>query len=73
MGLSRRVPALEPIRHLDALDDYVGDWVAVRDGKVVAAAKSSVKLAYELHHRDIRGATIQFVEPPTTAERVGLG
>jgi hypothetical protein len=73
VGPSRRLPVFEPIRHMKVLDDYVGYWVALKDGAVKAAAKTSIELAEELHKRHIQGATILFVEPPTTAERVGLG
>ena len=64
---------IQPEPHLAALDEYEGLWVAVKDRHVVAKARTSKELAFELHQKGITGATIQFVSPPTYAERVGLG
>jgi hypothetical protein len=70
---SRRLPKVEPIRHLAELNGHIGEWVAVKNGRVKAAAPTSRKLAEELHKRNIQGATIQFVAPTSKGERVGLG
>jgi len=69
----RRPPRLEPIRYLKELNGYVGLWVAVKDGKVRASAQTSTRLAEILFRKNIEGATIQFVAPPSEREKVGLG
>ena len=45
---SRRLPHLEPVRYLKALNGYVGLWVAVKDGKIKASARTSTELAETL-------------------------
>lgn len=70
---ARRLPALEPVRHLQVLDRYVGCWVAVKDGQVVDAAKTSRELASKIHYRNLRGVVVEYVAPPSSVEKVGLG
>jgi hypothetical protein len=68
-----------PRKHIDALpylavlDEYVGRWVAVKEGRVVLDAPSSTSLAKSLRQANIRGATAQYVSPPSEGYRVGLG
>lgn len=73
VGPSRKHRRLEPVRHLPELDQYAGLWVAVKDGKVRERARTSVELAEILFRKNIQGATIQFVPPPSDSEKVGLG
>lgn len=73
MPIARSHPPVEPERHLDALDEFEGKWVAVKDGRVVAAADTSSDLAYRLHDRDIRGAVSRYVPRSSDSERVGIG
>jgi hypothetical protein len=40
---------MEPERRLPELDRWVGLWVAVKDGKVIAAAPTSLELVDALH------------------------
>jgi hypothetical protein len=51
----------------------VGFWVAIKDGVIRAKARTSTELAHDLFQKNIRGATIQFVPPPSDTEKVGLG
>ena len=68
-----RVPALPRPAGLDA---YVGLWVAVRDGKVVAAAETSHQLALQLHdmdHRKRHRTAVEYVRPSGDSYIVGAG
>lgn len=64
---------IDPVPYLEELDRYVGRWVAIKEGQVVLDAPSSTALARSLRQANIRGATAQFVSPPTEGYRVGLG
>jgi hypothetical protein len=58
------------------LDDFVGKWVAVIDGEVVAAADSSHQLALQLHdmdHRRRARVVVEYVRPATDTYIVGVG
>jgi hypothetical protein len=74
MGLAAGA-RVEPERRLPELDNWVGCWVAVKDGKVVAAAASShelVRKVKELGER-ARGAVAQFVPVPSDDIVIGVG
>lgn len=75
MGIARSNPAVEPIPRPEELDDFVGKWVAIKDGHVVAVAESSRALVYEVHKLGDRGrgAVVQFVAPPSSSFMVGAG
>lgn len=76
MGLARTSGGFpRPVPRLRELDDFVGKWVAVKDGKVVAAAESSRALVYEVHKLGSRaeGAVVQYVPPPSDSAMVGVG
>jgi hypothetical protein len=50
------------------LDKYRGQWVAIKDGHVVAAAKNVVDLVRDLTDRNIDGAALHRVaESPNAA------
>jgi hypothetical protein len=69
---TRRV---EPERALPGLDQWSGMWVAVKDGKVIAAAHNSrdlVPMVRELGEAG-KGAVAQFVPPHTDEIVVGVG
>lgn len=73
-----RQPAhrLKPVPRLPELDAYFGMWVAVKDGKVIAADETSRGLAFRLHEMDDvgrRGAVIEYVRPSTDGYVVGAG
>lgn len=67
--------AMEPERRLADLDEWVGLWVAVKDGKVIAAAHSSRELVPKLAEMGPagRGAVAQFVPRPSDTIVVGVG
>jgi hypothetical protein len=68
---------MEPERRLPELDNWVGLWVAVKDGKVIAAASTSLELVDALHKlRPVgvgKGAVAQYVPRPTDEIMIGVG
>jgi Family of unknown function (DUF5678) len=77
MGRVQRRQPMEPERRLPELDQWVGLWVAVKDGKVIAVAPTSLELVNELHKlRPVgtgRGAVAQYVPEPTDQIMIGVG
>lgn len=77
MGKRRRRQPVEPERRLPELDNWVGLWVAVKDGKVIAAASTSLELVDALHKLQPagagRGAVAQYVPKPTDVVMIGVG
>ena len=67
--------AVEPERRLPALDQWEGMWVAVKDGKVIAAAYNSRDLVPKLVEMGPagRGAVAQFVPRRSNTIVVGVG
>ena len=75
MARRRQTRRVEPERALPGLDRWSGMWVAVKDGKVIAAAYNSrdlVPRVKELGEAG-RGAVAQFVAPHTDEIVVGVG
>lgn len=70
----KRVP-VEPVRRLADLDRWEGMWVAVKDGKVIAAAHNSRDLVPKLVEMGPagRGAVAQYVPRPSDTIVVGVG
>lgn len=70
MGKPRRQ---EPVRRPAALDGWEGCWVALKDGKVIAAAGSSLELVPKLVEMGdkARGAVAQYV--PTASDVIVIG
>jgi hypothetical protein len=79
MGRARawRTEPVEPERRLPELDNWIGLWVAVKDGKVIAAAATSLELVDALHKlRPVgvgTGAVAQYVPRPTGEIMIGVG
>jgi hypothetical protein len=75
MGHGRRERRVEPERALPELERWTGMWVAVKDGKVVAAAYNSRDLVPEVRKLGEagRGAVAQFVPPHTDEIVIGVG
>jgi len=77
MGRARRTEPVEPERRLPELDKWVGLWVAVKDGEVIAAASTSLELVDAIHKlRPVgrgKGAVAQYVPPPSDAIMIGVG
>jgi hypothetical protein len=75
MAARRGRRRVDPERALPGLDQWSGMWVAVKDGKVIAAAHNSrdlVPMVRELGEAG-RGAVAQFVPPHTDEIVVGVG
>lgn len=76
MGLARRHKGpFEPERRPSELQKYVGLWVAVKDGKVIAAAETSRDLVHSVRKLGSRGegAVAQRVPKPSNSSLVGVG
>lgn len=59
-----------------ALDRHVGEWVAIKDGKVIAHgpnARHVVQQMRQLPAEQSRGAVLQRSARPTEALAIGLG
>ncbi|HVU71441.1 MAG TPA: DUF5678 domain-containing protein [Mycobacteriales bacterium] len=69
------IEKMQPERRLPDLDQWVGCWVAIKDGKVVAAAHNSRDLVPELRKLGDagRGAVAQYVTPPSETIMIGVG
>jgi Family of unknown function (DUF5678) len=65
----------EPERRVPALDGWEGCWVAVQDGKVIAAASTSGELVPKLVEMGdtARDAIAQFVPKPSNVIVIGVG
>ena len=70
---SRSIRVMEPIRIADDLEGLAGQWVAVKDGKVVAAGNTPDAVGMQLRSKRIRGATILRVPAEGEPELVGIG
>jgi hypothetical protein len=68
---------MEPERRLPELDNWIGLWVAVKDGKVIAAASTSLELVDALHRlRPVgvgKGAVAQYIPKPSASVMIGAG
>jgi hypothetical protein len=66
---------MKPLPYLRELDRYIGKWVAVKDGHVVAFADSSTEVAHRLRELGdaASGAILQYVQPEVNAYVVGVG
>jgi|HubBroStandDraft_4_1064222.scaffolds.fasta_scaffold22879_1 Family of unknown function (DUF5678) len=75
MGVARRSPRIEPVRRPTILDTYAGQWVAVKDGRVIAHGFSPRDVVVQMRQmgRDAHGAVLQRSPEPTEALAVGLG
>jgi hypothetical protein len=54
-----------PVPHLPELDRWIDHWVAIKDGHVIAASRTSSDLAYQLAKKGSRaaGAVTEYVRP----------
>lgn len=73
-GMTRKsAPHVEPVRRPAEFDDFVGLWIAVKDGRVVATAHNSRDLVPRI--REIgsagEGAVARFV--PNRSEEIVIG
>lgn len=76
-GYSRgmRPRKVEPIRRDPELDRWIGMWIAIKDGEVIAAAHNSnelVRMVIEMGPRGA-GAVAQFVPQRQDSIVIGVG
>lgn len=64
---------ITPVPYPPELQGLEGKWVAVKDGRVVAAETTSRNLVAKMKHEHIVGATVQYVPMPEEGYKVGLG
>ncbi len=66
---------IEPLPRVPAIDQYAGQWVAVKDGRVVACAVRPRDLVVLVRSMGEEGAdaTVEFVAGLSDSFRVGLG
>lgn len=71
----RRVTEFEPVRRPKELDRYVGQWVAVKGGRVIASATTSAELVKAVKALGEEGndALAEYVAPPSQSWMVGVG
>jgi hypothetical protein len=75
MGIRRKPKRVEVERRPEGIDDWAGMWVAVKDGKVIAAAHNSRDLVPEVRSKGEsgRGAIAQFVPHHSDHIMIGVG
>lgn len=66
---------VRPIKHDPALDEYAGEWVAVKDGEVIAHSADSRGVVRQLRTRPDggQGAVVHRVATSAEPLAVGLG
>jgi hypothetical protein len=70
---SKSLRQMEPIRLSEQLSGLDGQWVAIKDGRVVAAQSTVDALRLHLHERDIVGTSMLRVPGREEPELVGFG
>jgi hypothetical protein len=75
MGIARGKGRMPAVPRPTSLDRYAGQWVAVKDGKVVAHARRSREVVAKMQAlgSSADGAVLQRAAAPTDAVAVGLG
>jgi hypothetical protein len=75
MTIARRGQRMEPERRPALMDDYAGQWVAIRDGQVIAHSVSSRDVVRQLRAMGpaAKGAVLQRAATESEALSVGLG
>jgi Family of unknown function (DUF5678) len=75
MGVARKSPRIQPVRRSSVLDEYAGQWVAVKDGQVIAHGRNSRDVVRQMRQMGpaAEGAVLQRAPEPTEALAVGLG
>ncbi|MGI8628110.1 MAG: DUF5678 domain-containing protein [Geodermatophilaceae bacterium] len=75
MSVARRPDRVEAVRRPDVLDGYVGEWVALKDGRVIAHSPSSREVVRLMRKMggEAHGAVLQRAARETEALAVGLG
>jgi hypothetical protein len=64
---------LQVISLEEAVRDFPGMWVGIKDGRVVEARRTPDEVVLALHERDIRDAYVTRIPGEYDKELVGLG
>ena len=74
-GMGERHRRVEPERRLDGIDRWAGLWVAVKDGKVIAASANTRELVAAVRSKGPagEGAVAQYVPHQTDDIVIGVG
>ncbi|MFN2525464.1 MAG: hypothetical protein ABR505_04275 [Actinomycetota bacterium] len=67
------VQRMKPVRLFDDLRGLEGQWVALKDGRVIAARETPDALHMEIHGRQLRNCTVLRVPAADEPELVGFG
>ena len=75
MGVARSGPRIEPVRRPGVLDEYAGQWVAIKDGQVIAHSTDPRDVVGEMRRLGAasEGAVLQRAPEVSDALAVGLG
>lgn len=75
MAVARSGKKVSPVPRDKALDAYTGQWVAIKDGVVVAHGRSSRDVVRQLHKMGAagKGAVLHRAASPDEPLAVGLG
>jgi hypothetical protein len=75
MSVARRGPRIEPVKRPANLDKFAGQWVAVKDGQVIAHSPDPRSVVREMRGMGqlAEGAALQRAPRPSEALAVGLG
>jgi hypothetical protein len=75
MAIARKSRPIQPARRPSALEAYAGQWVAVKDGVVIAHAPNSRDVVRQMRLMGpaAEGAVLQRAAQPDEALAVGLG
>lgn len=75
MGIARSGVPVEPLERAVGIDEYTGQWVAVKDGRVVGSAAHARDLVILVRDmgQDGADATVEFIAPLSDSFMVGVG
>jgi len=75
VGIARSAPPPEPLPRPVGIDKFLGQWVAVKAGIVIAGAPTGRELVMLVKGMGADGAdaTVEFVSPPSDSFMVGAG
>lgn len=75
MGIARKSTPIRPARRPSTLDQYPGEWVALKDGVVIAHGPDSRDVVRQMRQMgpDAEGAVLQRSAQAEEALAVGLG
>ncbi|MGH8910417.1 MAG: DUF5678 domain-containing protein [Egibacteraceae bacterium] len=67
------IKRLQVVTFDEAVRNFPGMWVAIKDGKVIEARRTPDEVVLALHERDIQDAYVTRIPGEHDKELVGLG